>query len=77
MDTIDTIKKIIAEDLKISIENVTENTEIGGLDGWDSLHNVQILFSIEKQFSIKLSPDQIIDLETVGDIAELVGGLTT
>lgn len=75
MNIIDLLKKIIAEDLKISEVEVSDTTEIGGIDGWDSLHNVQIFAAIEKQFSIKLAPEQIMDLETVGDIAELLEDL--
>lgn len=75
MNTIEQLKKIIADDLKIAETNVSEETEIGGIDGWDSLHNVQIFAAIEKQFSIKLKSEQIIDLETVGDIAKLIEDL--
>ncbi len=75
MQILEIIKKIISDDLKIPESEVSNDTEIGEIDGWDSLHNVQIFAAIEKQFSIKFSPEQIMDLENVNDIAELVEDL--
>lgn len=72
MNTLDEVRTIIADELKVDVGEVESSTEIGELDGWDSLHNVQIFAAIENKFSIKLVPEQIMDLETVGDISELI-----
>lgn len=55
---------------------VTGNTEIGELPEWDSLHNVQIIAELEKNFGINITPEMVIDLETVADIADLMEELT-
>ena len=51
---------------------VTLETEIGELDEWDSLRNVQIIAQLEKEFEVKITPDMIMDLEDVSDIVGLI-----
>ena len=64
--------EIIANELGVSKEIITEDTEIGGIPEWDSLHNVQIFGAIEIAYEIKFHPEQIMDLETVGDIIQFI-----
>ena len=52
-----------------------EETEIGELDEWDSLRNVQIIAQLEKEFEVKITPDMIMDLEDVSDIISLIKDL--
>ena len=66
------IIEIIANELGVSKEIITEDTEIGGIPEWDSLHNVQVFGAIEIAFEIKFQPEQIMDLETVGDIIQFI-----
>ena len=64
--------ELIANELGVSREIITEDTEIGGIPEWDSLHNVQVFGAIEISFEIKFQPEQIMDLETVGDIIQFI-----
>ena len=36
---------------------------------WDSLHHVTLMVAIEETFGVQLSPDEIVSLLTVRDIA--------
>ncbi len=67
---------LIARVLNVSISEVEMDTEIGDLDEWDSLHNVEIFAELEKAFNIKITPDMVMDLEDVSDIVNLVEELT-
>ncbi len=62
------VKELIAGILNVSAKEVTEDTAIGDIAGWDSLHHLQILSGIEKHFNIRFTPDIMMDLEDVGDI---------
>ncbi len=70
------IKKLIATILNVSQEEITLDTEIGELDEWDSLHNMEIIAALEKTFNVKITPTMLIDLEDVSDIIDLIEELT-
>ena len=72
MTTDKKVKELIANVLNVSVDEVTDDTEIGELEEWDSLHNVQILVALEEEFNIKMTPDLLMDLETVEDIVDLI-----
>lgn len=68
----DKIIELIALVLNVPKDDVTLETEIGELDEWDSLRNVQIIAQLEKEFEVKITPDMIMDLEDVSDIVGLI-----
>lgn len=68
----DKIIELIARVLNVPKDDVTQETEIGELDEWDSLRNVQIIAQLEKEFEVKITPDMIMDLEDVSDIVGLI-----
>ena len=69
------IIELIARVLNVPIGDVTLETEIGELDEWDSLRNMQIIAQLEKEFEVKITPDMIMDLEDVSDIISLIKDL--
>ena len=69
---LDKVIVLIEKILNVSSGMVTPDTEIGELPEWDSLHNVQIMAELEKQFGVKITPEMVMDLETVADIADLM-----
>ncbi|MBD9294234.1 MAG: acyl carrier protein [Bacteroidales bacterium] len=71
----DKIIELITRVLNVPVGDVTLETEIGELDEWDSLRNVQIIAQLEKEFEVKITPDMIMDLEDVSDIISLIKDL--
>ena len=71
----DKIIELIARVLNVPVGDVTLETEIGELDEWDSLRNVQIIAQLEKEFEVKITPDMIMDLEDVSDIISIIKDL--
>ena len=69
------IIELIARVLNVPVGDVTLETEIGELDEWDSLRNVQIIAQLEKEFEVKITPDMIMDLEDISDIISLIKDL--
>lgn len=67
---------LIAGVLNVPVDKVNNDTEIGELDEWDSLHNVEIISKLEKEFDVKITSDMIMDLEDVSDIVSLIEDLT-
>ena len=71
MSKIDTIKKILADQLEIDERTITEDTAIEDL-GADSLDLVEIIMNIEEEFGITVDDSDIESLKKVGDIAAYI-----
>lgn len=67
---------LIARVLNVPATEIQMDTEIGEPDEWDSLHNVEIIAQLEKDFNVKITSDMIMDLEDVADIVGLIEDLT-
>ena len=62
---------IIAKILEVALEEVELDTAIGDLPEWDSLHHLQIIAELEKEFGIKYAADDLAELEDVSDLIAL------
>lgn len=68
---------IIASILKVPASEISRQTAIGDLPEWDSLHHIQIISAVEKNFNFHFTPDVILDLEDVDDIISAVEARTS
>lgn len=44
--------------------------------GWDSLNHIRLVLQIQKEFGIKLSAAQTVNLNNVGELVALIGAKT-
>lgn len=65
------ILNIIAKVLEVDIEEIELDTAIGDLPEWDSIHHLQIIAELEKEFGIKYAADELAELEDVSDLISL------
>ena len=66
------IRKIIAEQLNLSIEDIQENSSLLNDLGADSLEKVEISMAVEKAYAIHISDDEFLKIKTVGDLCQIV-----
>lgn len=66
------VKQIIAEQLNISQENITEATSFVDDLGADSLDVFQIVMALEEEFGIEISNEDAEKISTVGDAVEYI-----
>lgn len=66
--TFEEVVEIIAKILGVEATQIEEDTAIGDLPEWDSLHHIQIISAIENRFGFRFTPDVMMDLEDVSDI---------
>ncbi|MDE6025345.1 MAG: acyl carrier protein [Lachnospiraceae bacterium] len=64
------IIKIMTEVLEVEESTLDEDTAIGDIPEWDSLHHLNIISTIENRFGIQFTPDILMDLEDVSDIVK-------
>ena len=51
---------------------LTRSTTAQDIDGWDSMMQVNLVIGIEKAFGVRFSGAEISNLDTVGDLEDLV-----
>lgn len=62
---------IIAKILEVELEEVELDTAIGDLPEWDSLHHLQLIAELEKEYGIKYAAEDLAELEDVSDLIAL------
>ena len=72
MGTYEKVCSIIAEQLGIKTEAVSEESDVINDLGADSIDIVQLLMAKENEFGVTVSEDDADNLKTVGDIVSLI-----
>jgi acyl carrier protein len=73
MDTLQRIKKIVHEKIDIQEDMLTPDATLEGL-GLDSLDKVELMFSLEEEFKIKI-PDREVTIVTIQDVVNVIDKL--
>lgn len=69
MDTKSKIKDVLANLLKVKIEELKDDSTLIDSIGVDSTEMVESVIALEKSFGVKLSPKEITKNSTINDIA--------
>lgn len=69
---IEKVKELVAEQLGISKDTVTAESNIIEDLGADSLDVIEMLMTLEEEFGISIPDDKINQIKTVGQIVELI-----
>ncbi|MCI8555338.1 MAG: acyl carrier protein [Clostridia bacterium] len=76
MSTIETVKKIIAEQLCISTEDIKDDANIIEDLGADSLDVVELLMTFEDEFKVSIPDDKLEELKTIPQIVKVIDEYT-
>ncbi len=73
--TFDTVKEMIAEQLHVDAAKVTENSRLVEDLGADSANVMVMIMDLEDRFGITVEDDQIMKLQTVGDVVRYIDSI--
>ena len=68
MDTKTKVKDVLANLLKVKIEELKDDSTLVDSVGVDSTEMVESVIALEKSFGVKLSPKEITKNSTINDI---------
>lgn len=68
----DKINKILAENLKISLDQTAQNLTMQDVNDWDSLSHMNLIVALEDEFQIQLTGDEIAEMISLDRIREIV-----
>lgn len=66
------INSILMETFKVSLEDVEKDLEMNDIANWDSLSHMNLIVTIEDEFGIELSGDDIAEMITFNQIRSIV-----
>ena len=72
MNTLEKVKKIIAEQLCISVDDVKDDANIINDLGADSLDVVELLMTFEDEFKVSIPDERLEELKSIPNIVKLI-----
>lgn len=73
---LDKVRKMLAEQLNISVDKIKPESRVIEDLGADSLDVVEMLMLLEDEFNITVSDEESVKLSTVADIVNVIEGKT-
>lgn len=69
---LETIKKLVAENLGIEEETITENVSFKEDLGVDSLDLFELVMALEEEYDLEIPTEDLEKLTTVGEVAAYI-----
>lgn len=66
------VENLLSEVLQIPASKITEEMSMKDVDAWDSLKHMELIVSLEQSFGIDLSFDDIVAMQSVGEIKRVL-----
>lgn len=66
------LNQILSDNFKLSIEETSNNYGMKDINNWDSLSHMNLIVTIEDEFKIQLTGDEIAEMTTFDKIREIV-----
>ncbi len=66
------INRVLAENLQVSLEDVSKNLKMEDVDHWDSLSHMNLIVALENVLKIELSGDDIAEMTTFDSVRAIV-----
>lgn len=72
MNMLEKVKEIVANQLRLEVENISDDSSLVEDLGADSLDIVDIIMAFESEFGTTVPEDDIADLRTIRDLADYI-----
>ncbi len=72
MDTLESLKQIVAKEFGIDVDVIDSQSTIQGNLNLDSVDIVSLVASIEMHFKITLKEEDLLPIETLQQLADLI-----
>lgn len=68
----DKVFEVFSTVMGIPKERVNENTSIEEIEEWDSVQHLNLILSLEEEFSVKFTPEEIQEVLSLKKIIEKI-----
>ena len=66
------LKNIFSDLLKLDFEVINDDLRMKDLDIWDSLMHMELIVTIEKEFELEFSFEEIVSMQNFGEINKVL-----
>ena len=66
------VRQIAADVFNLPVDKITDETSPRTLADWDSVQHLNFVLAIEAQLGIQLNPEEIEQIQSVGDAIRIV-----
>ena len=66
---------VVSREFSVKIDKISHDTGPGDLAKWDSLGSLRLVMSIEKEFNVQLSIDDVVAINSIKDLVGVVSAL--
>ncbi len=71
----DKILELISDQFNVNVEGINEDTSFTDDLNADSIQLMELVMTIEEEFEIEISEDDILSIETIGDVVDYIESL--
>jgi acyl carrier protein len=69
---LDRIYQLVSDVFGVPVGAITTDSSSDTIETWDSLSHINLILAIESEFGISLSPEEAMDMLTVGLIQTIL-----
>jgi acyl carrier protein len=74
MSVEDRLHQVIREVLSDDVVELTDRTTAADVEGWDSLAHITIMFTLESEFGVQFTDDQLSSFRDLGELRRYLDG---
>ncbi len=72
MNNVERLNNLVIKILEIAARELIDSKKVADIPNWNSFNNLLIISSVEEEFKIQFTTEEIIKVVTYGDIKQLL-----
>ena len=74
MNVSDQIRTMASDIFGVPADKITPTSTPETIETWDSIQHLNLVLALEEKFEVQLSPEEIEQMKSIGDVIKLVEG---
>ena len=66
------IRQIMSQTFNVPLEQITDQTKVETIQSWDSLHHINLILALEREFGTTFAPEEIIEMVSFQDVLKVL-----
>ena len=66
------VKQVAADVFGTSADKITTESSPQTINTWDSVQHLNLVLALEQELNVRIDPEEIERMKTIGDVIELV-----
>ena len=71
-NVLEQVRAIAADIFSVPVSTVHKDSSPETIESWDSIQHLNLAITLEETFGVQLSPEEIQQMHSIGQIAEMI-----